>query len=288
MELIISQVINGISGTAQLFIASLGLVIIFGMLGITNMAHGEFIMLGAYCCCTVVNILHLPFAAGVIISALFDGLFGFVLERTLIRRLYGKIGETLLATFALTYIIQQIVRMIYGPENQNVSMPLNGTIQLGEIIAIPYYNIFLVIMAALLLVGTLLLFNKTSYGMQLRAIIQNRSMTQCLGINTDRIDLITFVYGSALAGLAGALLAPVVSISPGMGSDYMVNGFLAVIMGGLTSVIGTLFGSFVVREVEAVFAGFINVTTAKLIVFVLIIVLIRIRPDGLLASKDKR
>ena len=157
MELVVSQIINGISGSAELFLVAIGLVITFGMLDVVNMAHGEMIMLGAYFGCVFVNSLHLPFAVAVILTVIATGLIGALIEHFLIRKIYGKVAETLLVTFALTYIIQQIVRMIFGPENQNLAMPIKGSLHLGGV-TIPYYDMFLIMMALIVLFVTLGLF----------------------------------------------------------------------------------------------------------------------------------
>lgn len=287
MELVVSQFINGISGSAELFLVAIGLVITFGMLDVVNMAHGELIMLGAYFGCISVNILHLPFVLAVVISFVLTAALGALIEHFLIRKVYGKVAESLLVTFALTYIIQQIIRMIFGPENQNLEVPIKGSLHLGAV-TIPYYNLCLIGMAVAVLAATLLLFYKTSYGMQLRAITQNRKMTQCLGINSGMIDKITFAYGSGLAGLAGVLIAPVSSVSPGMGTDYVVDSFLVVILGGLNSIIGSFFGSAVIQEAISVMASFMSLVTAKLLIFVVIIILIRFKPQGLFSARDKR
>ncbi len=242
MELVLSQFINGISGFAQLFLVAIGLVITFGMLDVVNMAHGELIMLGAYVGCVFVNTLHVPFVVAMIAAFFLTGILGALIEHLLIRKVYGKVAESLLVTFALTYIIQQVIRMIFGPENQNLEVPMKGSFHIGSV-TVPYYDLFLVFMALLVLFATLALFYKTPYGMQLRAITQNRKMTQCLGINSGMIDKLTFSYGSALAGLAGVLIAPVTSVTPGMGTDYIVDSFLVVILGGLNSIVGSFFGS---------------------------------------------
>ncbi len=287
MQLVLSQLVNGISGFAQLFLVAIGLVITFGMLDVVNMAHGELIMLGAYIGCVFVNILHMPFGVSMIAAFLVTGVLGIAIEHFLIRKVYGKVAESLLVTFALTYIIQQIVRMIFGPENQNLEMPIKGSFHIGTV-TVPYYDLFLVVMALVVLGATLILFYKTSYGMQLRAITQNRNMTQCLGINSGMIDKITFGYGCGLAGLAGVLIAPVSSVTPGMGTDYIVDSFLVVILGGLNSIIGSFFGAAVIQEAVSLMASFMSLVTAKLLIFVVIIVVIRFKPQGLFAPKDKR
>lgn len=287
MELFFSQFINGVCNSAELFLVAIGLVIIFGMLDVCNMAHGEFIMLGAYCAVTCVSRLHLPFVLALVISFIFTAFIGVLVEHFLIRKLYGRVAETLLVTFALTYISQQIIRMIYGPEGQSMEMVLKGSINMGKV-TVPYYNLFLVGMALLVLVGTLFLFYKTNYGMQLRAITQNRRMSQCLGINTGRIDKITFAYGCGLAGLTGALIAPVASVTPGMGTTYIVDSFMVVILGGISSIVGSFLGSFVIQESVTIMSGYMSQVTAKLLIFLVIIIIVRFKPHGLFAPKDRR
>lgn len=169
MGLVVSQFINGISGWAELFLVAIGLVITFGMLDVVNMAHGEIIMLGAYFGCVFVNTFHLPFAVAAIAAFVLTGALGALIEHFLIRRVYGRVAESLLVTFALTYIIQQIIRMIFGPENQNLEVPIKGSLKLAAV-TVPYYNIFLIVMAVVVLLATLALFYKTSYGMQLRRL----------------------------------------------------------------------------------------------------------------------
>lgn len=287
MSLFIQQLLNGISNSSVLFLTTIGLVIIFGMMDVVNNAHGEFIMIGAYITCQSINVLHLPFAAAVLLATLVTGLVGIVIERLLIKKLYGKVAETLLVTFALEYILQQLVRMIFGPENQTVAVPVKGQLAAGPV-SIPYYNLLLIAMAVLVLALTLTLFYKTSFGMQLRAINQNRDMTQCLGINVSKINMFTFAYGAALAGFSGALIAPIKSVYPGMGPTYNVDGFLVVILGGLNSVIGSFASSFVINESITLMSGYMSQVVSKLLIFVVIIVIVRFRPNGLFSSKEKR
>lgn len=266
---------------------AVGLVVIFGLLDVVNMAHGEFIMFGAYSAVVCVNTLHLPFVVAVLIAALFTALIGSVVERFIIQRLYGKVAETLLGTFALSYIFQQLVRTIFGPEDQLMALPIDTTLHFGSIV-VPVYNVVLLVVSVIVLAGTLLLLIKTKFGMQLRANVQNRTMVQCLGVNSARIDNLTFSYGCALAGLAGALIAPVKSVTPDMGVTYVVDSFMVVVLGGLNSIFGSFMGSFVVSESSTVMAGYMSEITAKLLIFIVIIGVIRFRPQGLFFNKDKR
>ena len=281
MSLFLQQLLNGISNSSVLFLTTIG------MMDVVNNAHGEFIMIGAYTACLSVNSLHLPFALACVLAALITGLVGILIEQAVIKKLYGKVAETLLVTFALEYIIQQIVRMIFGPENQTVEVPVKGQFSVFGI-SVPYYNGILICMAVFVLVFTLLLFYKTSFGMQLRAITQNRDMTQCLGINVGKINMLTFGYGAALAGFSGALIAPVKSVFPGMGPAFNVDGFLVVILGGLNSIIGSFASSFVINESITVMSGYMSQVVSKLLIFVVIIVIVRFRPNGLFSSKEKR
>ena len=177
--------------------------------------------------------------------------------------------------------------MIFGPENQTVEVPLEGQLIMGSV-SVPYYNLVLIGLSLAVLLLTLLLFYKTSFGMQLRAINQNRDMIQCLGINVSKINMFTFAYGAALAGFAGALIAPIKSVYPGMGPAYNVDGFLVVILGGLNSVIGAFASSFVINESITIMSGYMSQIVSKLLIFVVIIVVIRFRPNGLFSSKEKR
>ena len=287
MSLFIQQLLNGISNSSVLFLTTIGLVIIFGMMDVVNNAHGEFIMIGAYTACVTVNVLHVPFAVAAILAALITGLIGIVIERLLIKKLYGKVAESLLVTFALEYIFQQIVRMVFGPENQTIDIPVKGRLLMGSI-SIPYYNLVLIGAALFVLALTLVLFYITSFGMQLRAINQNRDMTQCLGINVTKINMFTFGYGAALAGFSGALIAPIKSVFPGMGPAFNVDGFLVVILGGLNSIIGSFASSFVINESITLMSGYMSQIVSKLLIFVVIIVIVRFRPNGLFSSKEKR
>lgn len=287
MELFLSQVFNGLTNTAILFLVSVGLVIIFGLLDVVNMAHGEFIMLGAYSAVVCVNTFHLPFFVAVIIAAIVAGVIGSIVEAVIIKRLYGKVAETLLGTFALSYIFQQIIRSIFGPEDQQLSLPTEAAFELVGVY-IPVYNLILIAIAIIILVGSLLLISKTTFGMQIRANVQNRKMVQCLGVNSLKIDNFTFTYGCMLAGIAGALIAPIKSISPGMGVTYIVDSFLVVVLGGLQSIMGSFLSSFVIGESETVLAGYMTEISAKLLVFLLIIIIIRFRPQGLFFNKNKR
>ncbi len=277
---------NGINSSALLLLSALGLVIIMGHMKVVNLAHGELIMVGAYITYYTSTVLKLPYIFSIIGAFLVTGLLGVAIERLVIRKLYGKASETLLATYALSLVIQQTVRFLSGPELKYVNIPLDGTLEFGGV-TIPYYNLLILLVAVLALLTTWLLIYKTTLGKQIRAITENRTMTGCLGINTQRIDTVTFSYGTALAGLAGAMLAPIRTVSPFMGVQYLTDAFLNVVIGGLDSLFGTAFSAGIIGESITILGGYWNDVGAKILVFFIIIILIRFKPEGLFA-KEKR
>lgn len=285
MGTIISQVINGLNQASILLIATMGLVIIFGYMNVTNMAHGSMIMLGAFAGFVLMEVVGLPFGIALVGSFLITGFIGMVMEKFIIKRLYSKPTETILATYAISIILTELCRMKW-PLSQNVHMPLPGSLSIGDVV-IPYYNIFVLVFAAALLLFTLFLFRKTSFGKKLSSVTQNRAMTECLGIKTSTIDTLTFGYGAGLAGIAGCILAPTTGVSYDMGSSYLTDSFMTVVVGGIQSFVGTTFSSAIIGEGRTILAGFSNETWAKIIVLLIVIVIIRIKPEGLF-TKERR
>ncbi len=281
----ISQIINGLNQSAVLLIATLGLLIIFGLMNVINMAHGEMIMVGGFCAYIVTSVWKLPFIFAIVISFLVTALFGALTEIFIIKKLYSKPTETILATYALSIVLTEIARMIW-PLSQNVNMPIPGVLFIKEV-AIPYYNIFVVAMAIGLLIFTIVLFKYTKFGKEIGAITQNRQMTECLGIKTSTIDTLTFAYGAGLAGLAGCILAPTIGVSYNMGSVYLTDCFLTVVVGGVQSMGGVAVSSMIMGEGRTILAGIFDETWAKIIVFLAVIVLLRFKPEGLF-KKERR
>ncbi len=277
---IIQQVADGISIAGILVIVALGLGITFGVMKIINMAHGELIMIGAYTTYLVCTEGHMPFFVGMIASFIVTALVGLLLEKFVLRRLYGRPMETLLATFGVSIFLQQLIRMIFGSDGKSVTSPFQGAMNLG-VVAVPYFRLFIVGIAILMVLATAYVMYKTKFGIQLRAVSQNRDMCECLGINTSRVDAFTFAFGAGLAGLAGAILAPIKSVSPTMGLDYLIDSFMVVVLGGVGSLLGTLFGSVVTGESNQLLTTFMGETGAKILVFLLIILVIRFKPEGL-------
>lgn len=285
MATFLSQVINGLNQASILLIATMGLVIIFGYMNVTNMAHGSMIMVGGVSAYVLMEVVGLPFGVAVAGSFLITALIGMVIEKVIIKKLYSKPTETILATYAVSLILTELVRLKY-PLSQNVHMPLPGAFRIGSV-TIPYYNIFVGIFAILILLFTLFLFRKTTFGKKLGSVTQNRTMTECLGIKTASVDTLTFGYGAGLAGVAGCILAPTTGVSYDMGSTYLTDTFMTNVVGGVQSFFGTAVSSFIIGEGRTVTAGFLNETWAKIIIFMIVIVLIRFKPEGLF-TKERR
>lgn len=263
----------------------MGLVIIFGYMNVTNMAHGSMIMLGGVSAYVLMEVIGLPFGAAIAGSFIITALIGMVIEKVIIKKLYSKPTETILATYAVSLILTELVRMKY-PLSQNVHMPLPGSFRIGSV-TIPYYNIFVGIFAICILLFTLFLFRKTTFGKKLGSVTQNRTMTECLGIKTASVDTLTFGYGAGLAGIAGCILAPTTGVSYDMGSTYLTDTFMTNVVGGVQSFFGTAVSSFIIGEGRTVTAGFLNETWAKIIIFMIVIVIIRFKPEGLF-TKERR
>ncbi|MDF9839780.1 MULTISPECIES: urea ABC transporter permease subunit UrtB [unclassified Paenibacillus] len=276
-----SQLIaDGISVSGIFLLIALGLGITFGIMKVINMAHGELIMLGAYTAYVTSTLANLPFVVSLVAAFVVTGLVGAVMEMFVIRRLYGRPLETLLATFGISIILQQAVRMIFGPTGKSVASPFSGSLSVGEVY-IPYLRLFIILFSATLVLITVLVFFKTKFGMLVRTVSQNRNMSDCLGINTARIDTLTFAFGAGLTGVAGAVLAPLRNVAPTMGVDYMIDSFMTVVLGGVGSLAGVAVGSFVLGEANQLLTIFGSETGAKIVVFLLIIIVIRFRPEGL-------
>ena len=270
---------------SALLIAAMGLVIIFGYLNVTNMAHGSMMMAGGFAGFVLMQNIKLPFGIAIIGAFLITGLLGMVIEKLIIKRLYSKPTETILSTYAISIILTEAARMIW-PLSQNVDMPIPGSLTIGGVV-IPYYNIFVLVFAAVLLTLVLLMFKKTSFGKKLGSVTQNRTMTECLGIKTSTIDTLTFGLGAGLAGVAGCILAPTTGVSYGMGDTYLTDTFMTVVVGGIQSFAGTVVSSAIMGEGRTILAGFSNETWAKILVFLAVIVIIRLKPEGLF-TKERR
>ena len=284
MDFFLQQFVTGLGIAAILLLVALGLAIIYGSMGVINMAHGEFIMLGAYGAWA----LHTYFGLGLLASLpiIFIGVafLGWLVEKGVIRYLYDRPLDTILATWGIGIILQQVIRLLVGGELRYVQMP-NMLAQSMTILGVhvSVYRVFIFVFVVMLFTVTWFIMFRTTLGMQLRAIVQDRSIASSFGINSGRVFSLTFAYGAGLAGLAGALVAPLKSVSPEMGTPYVVEAFFVVVLGGVQSLFGTAGSAFLLGELTGVIAYLQNDTIAKALVLLAIVLLIRFRPQGLFA-----
>ncbi len=292
---ILNQALNGVGIVGILLLTGLGLAITFGVMRIINLAHGEFIMLGAYIAFWMQSTFKLDLLLTIPFAFLGTAIIGAIIEITLIRRLYGRPLETLLATWGLSIVLQGVVKLIFTAQLKYVKSPayLSGNLALisdgsgSPLVAISYYRAFIIFVALALLGVTMFLFYRTAWGRQVRAVTQNRDMAKCLGINTQAIDMLTFAYGCGLAGIAGAVIAALKSVAPPMGQDYLVDAWMVVVTGGVDKLVGILAGSFLIGESSALLGFLLNDPTARVLVLGAVIVLIRYRPEGLFTVQKR-
>ena len=286
MESILPQLITGLSLGSILLLVALGLAIIYGVTGVINLAHGEFVMLGAYTAWLLQTSLGLSLLASLVPIFLVLALFGWVLELIVIRHLYDRPLDTMLATWGVGVMAQQAVRLAAGGELRYVEMPSMMASSISILgVQTSAYRVFILSVALILFALTWAILYRTEFGLKVRAITQSRSVAASFGINANRIYRITFAYGAGLAGLAGALVSPLKSVSPEMGTTYVVDAFMVVVLGGVQSILGTLASSGIIGELTGIIAFLSNDTVAKALVLIAIIVLIRFRPQGLFAAR---
>jgi urea transport system permease protein len=278
--MIVTTILNGVSLAAVLILISLGLAIIFGLRGVINLAHGELFMLGAYTVWFTENKGLPPFWVGFFLAPLVTAFVGWVIERSFIRFLYHRPIETLLGTWGVSIVLRELVRILIGPEHRYATQPITGQFQLLGF-SYPLYRIAIIVFTAVVVGGVVYLFTRTDFGLRVRATIADRSIAEAMGINTARVDQMVFILGAALAGLAGAVMSPVIAINPNMGLDYFASTFLVVILGGVGNILGTIGGGALIGLSEAGFSAFVKPIVAQIIVLALAILAIRLRPQGL-------
>jgi urea transport system permease protein len=286
----------GISLGSVLLLAAIGLAITFGVMGVINMAHGEMVMLGAYVTYVVQETIrtHAPalfdysLAMAIPLAFLFAGCVGILIERCIIRFLYGRPLETLLATWGLSLIMQQAVRTAFGPNNRQVGNPsfMSGAFDLGGI-TITYNRLWIICFALVVFVALLGLLRYTRFGLEMRAVTQNRPMAASMGIRTNRVDALTFGLGSGIAGIAGVALSQIDNVSPNLGQGYIIDSFMVVVFGGVGNLWGTFVGSFVLGIANKFLEPFAGAVLGKIAILVLIILFIQKRPRGLFALKGR-
>ena len=286
----------GLSLGSVLLLAAIGLAITFGVMGIINMAHGEMVMLGAYTTFVVQELIrtHNPalfdysLVIAVPLAFLFAGAVGIAIERSIIRFLYGRPLETLLATWGLSLILQQAVRTIFGPTNKEVGNPswMSGAFDLGGI-TITYNRLWIICFTLAVFVALLGMLQFTRLGLEMRAVTQNRSMAAAMGIRTARIDALTFGLGSGIAGIAGVALSQIDNVSPNLGQGYIINSFMVVVFGGVGNLWGTLVGAFTLGIANKFLEPYAGAVLGKIAILVLIILFIQKRPRGMFALKGR-
>jgi len=289
----IEMLFFGLSLGSVLVLAGIGLAITFGVMGVINMAHGELMMLGAYTVYVVQQLLPDAIGASVLIAIplafLVSGLVGVAIERGVVRFLYGRPLETLLATFGVSLLLQQLVRDIFSPNNRPVQTPawMSGSWQVNEVLAITWSRIYIVLFAALVFAALLLVLKRTSLGLHVRAVAQNRSMARAMGIRTDWVDALTFGLGAGIAGVAGVALSQLTNVGPNLGQSYIVDSFMVVVFGGVGNLWGTLISGLSLGVVNKLLEPAAGAVLAKILVLVALILFIQRRPRGLFPQKGR-
>jgi len=260
---------------------------------VINMAHGEMIMIGAYVTYTLQQLLPNLIEYSVIIAIpvafLVSAMVGIIIERLVIRHLYGRPLETLLATFGISLILQQLVRTIYSPLNQQVQTPqwMSGALQINDALSLTYNRLYIVIFSFIVFLAVLLVLKKTSLGLKVRAVTQNRQMAQAMGIKTGFIDAMTFGLGSGIAGIAGVALSQLTNVGPNLGQAYIVDSFMVVVFGGVGNLWGTLIAALSLGEINKFIEPVAGAVLAKVLILVFIILFIQKRPRGLFPQKGR-
>jgi len=294
----INAVFSGISLGSVLLLAALGLAITYGLMGVINMAHGELMMIGAYATYVMQGLFqrYLPesvfglyLVAAIPVSFLASALVGAVLERGVIRFLYGRPLETLLATWGISLMLQQLVRSLFGAQNVGVENPswMSGGFTMLSNVTLPWNRICIIVFAALVLLAMGWLIGRTRLGLFVRGVTQNRPIASCMGVNTARIDTYAFALGSGIAGLAGCALSQIGNVGPDLGQNYIVDSFMVVVMGGVGQLAGTVYAAMGLGILNKFIEGWAGAVLAKIAVLVFLIVFIQKRPQGIFAIKGR-
>ncbi|MAD45254.1 MAG: urea ABC transporter permease subunit UrtB [Oceanospirillaceae bacterium] len=278
---------------------ALGLAIIFGQMGVINMAHGEFMILGAYVTYLTSNVFssYLPeslygsyFFIAMILAFFVTGALGALVEWSVIRHLYKRPLDTLLATWGLSLIMQQLYRSIFGAREVGVTLPdwLMGSYAITDLIEVPINGIFVMILTIIITVAVALMMQKSRLGKQTRAVVQNRPMAAAVGINTEKVDRLTFALGCGIAGIAGSAFTMVGSTGPTAGQLYIVDTFLVVVFGGASSLIGTVASAFTISQAQSTMEFFLSGSMAKVLTLLTVVIILMLRPEGLFSLKMRR
>jgi urea transport system permease protein len=293
---IVQSVYYGISLGSVLLLAAIGLAITFGVMGVINMAHGEMVMIGAYTTFVVQELIRnkapalfdYSLAIAVPLAFLVAGAIGIAIERSIIRFLYGRPLETLLATFGLSLVLQQAVRSIFGSSNREVGNPswMSGSFELAGL-TLTNNRMWIIVFAAIVLAGLMVVLRRTMFGLQMRAVTQNRRMASSMGIRTSWVDALTFGVGSGVAGIAGVALSQIDNVSPNLGQGYIIDSFMVVVFGGVGNLWGTLVGALSLGVANKILEPVAGAVLGKIIVLVLIVLFIQRKPRGLFPLKGR-
>ncbi len=319
---LLTQLFNAVSSSSIFLLIGLGLAITFGLMGVINMAHGEFIMLGCYttyvsqryvfgrifcwggCGAEPGSITdfsrayfeafplayNLTYLLTIVLAFVVGGCLGILLERLVVGRLYGRALDTLMATWGVSLILQQVVRILFGAQNVDVNKPsfLGGQFKIpGTFVVLPYTRIFILITAILVLVGLFYFLSQSKFGLRIRAVTQNRSMAACVGIPTKQVDALTFGIGTGLAGVCGALMTLIGSVGPSTGQNLIVDSFMVVVIGGAGKLIGTLAGATILGFLNTFNESLLNGSLGKALTFAIVIFVLQFRPAGLFPQKGR-
>ncbi|MDX1695049.1 MAG: urea ABC transporter permease subunit UrtB [Ketobacteraceae bacterium] len=290
---LVENLFFGLSAGSVLLLAAVGLAITFGVMGVINMAHGEMIMIGAYTTYVIQLIMpnYIEYSLFVAIPAAFivSGLFGIAIERGVIRFLYGRPLETLLATFGISLILQQLVRSVFSPLNRTVITPdwMSGSWQINGMLSLTFNRLYIIVFAAIVFVGLILLLKRTHFGLQMRAVTLNRPMASSMGIRTGWVDAMTFGLGSGIAGVAGVAISQLTNVGPNLGQSYIIDSFMVVVFGGVGNLFGTLFGAMTLGIINKFAEPWTGAVLAKILILVAIILFIQRRPRGMFALKGR-
>jgi len=283
----------GLSLGSVLVLAAIGLAITFGVMGVINMAHGELIMLGAYTTYVVQQLMPSHIGASILVSIpaafLVAGLTGVLIERTVIRFLYGRPLETLLATFGISLVLQQAVRSVFSPLNRSVETPawMSGTLEVNQVLSLTYNRLYIILFTLLVFAALFLVLKRTSLGLQVRAVSQNRSMARAMGVRAQWVDAMTFGLGSGIAGVAGVALSQLTNVGPNLGQAYIIDSFMVVVFGGVGNLWGTLVGGLSLGVANKFLEPWSGAVLAKILGLVLIILFIQKRPRGLFPQQGR-
>jgi urea transport system permease protein len=283
----------GISASSVLLLAAIGLAITFGVMGVINMAHGEMVMLGAYSTYFVQSMLppslqNWSLAFAIPLAFVVAGVVGIAIERLVIRFLYTRPLETLLATWGVSLILQQLVRSLFGAANRQVSNPpfMSGAFELGGL-SITTNRLWIIVLSVLVFIGLQLVLRATPFGLQMRAVTQNRRMAASMGISTSRVDMLAFGLGSGVAGIAGVALSQIDNVSPNLGQGYIIDSFMVVVFGGVGNLWGTAFGALLIGLANKLLEPLIGAVQGQIVLLVFIILFIQRRPRGLFALRGR-